>query len=47
MVLATEVLAGLDVPLAGELIVNTVTDEESTAAGSLASVAHGVAADGA
>jgi acetylornithine deacetylase len=47
MVLATEVLAALGVPLRGELIVNTVTDEESTAAGALASVAHGVAADGA
>jgi acetylornithine deacetylase len=46
MVFATEVLTALDVPLRGELIVNTVTDEESTAAGSLASVAHGVAADG-
>jgi acetylornithine deacetylase len=47
MVLATEVLCALDVPLRGDLLVNTVTDEESTAAGSLASVAHGVAADGA
>jgi acetylornithine deacetylase len=47
MVLATEVLTALAVPLRGELIVNTVTDEESTAAGSLASVAHGVRADGA
>jgi len=47
MVLATEVLTDLGVPLHGDLLVNTVTDEESTAAGSLASVAHGVAADGA
>jgi acetylornithine deacetylase len=46
MVLATEVIATLDVPLRGELIVNTVTDEESTGAGSLASVAHGVTAEG-
>jgi acetylornithine deacetylase len=46
MVFATEVLAALGVRLRGDLIVNTVTDEESTAAGSLASVAHGVAADG-
>jgi acetylornithine deacetylase len=46
MVFATEVLTALDIPLRGELIVNTVTDEESTAAGSLASVAHGVTADG-
>ena len=47
MVLATEVLCALEVPLRGDLVVNTVTDEESTALGSLASVAHGVAADGA
>jgi acetylornithine deacetylase len=46
MVLATEVLRALQVPLRGELIVNTVTDEESTGAGALASVAHGVGADG-
>jgi acetylornithine deacetylase len=47
MVGAAEALGMLDVPLRGDLIVNTVTDEESTAAGSLASVAHGVRADGA
>jgi acetylornithine deacetylase len=47
MVFATEVLRALQIPLRGELIVNTVTDEESTGAGALASVAHGVAADGA
>jgi acetylornithine deacetylase len=47
MVLATEVLMKLGVRLRGDLLVNTVTDEESTAAGSLAAVAHGVAADGA
>jgi acetylornithine deacetylase len=46
MIFATEVLTTLDVPLRGELIVNTVTDEESTGAGALASVAHGVTADG-
>ncbi len=46
MVFATEVLRALEVPLRGELIVNTVTDEESTGAGALASIAHGVAADG-
>jgi acetylornithine deacetylase len=46
LVFATEVLSALDVPLRGDVIVNTVTDEESTAAGSLASVAHGVTADG-
>jgi acetylornithine deacetylase len=37
MVLAAEVLASLDVPLAGDLIINTVTDEESTGAGGLVS----------
>jgi acetylornithine deacetylase len=47
MVLATEVVAAMAVPLRGDLVLNTVTDEESTAAGTLASVAHGVAADGA
>src|SRR4051794_28169248 len=46
MVVATEVLCALDVPLRGQLVVNTVTDEESTGGGALASVAHGVAADG-
>jgi acetylornithine deacetylase len=46
MVFAAEVLRALQVPLRGELIVNTVTDEESTAAGALAAVARGVAADG-
>jgi acetylornithine deacetylase len=46
MVFATEMLRALEVPLRGELIVNTVTDEETTGAGALASVAHGVAADG-
>lgn len=37
MVLAAEVLASLPVPLAGDLTVNTVTDEESTGAGGLVS----------
>ena len=37
MVFAAEVLAGLGVRLAGDLVVNTVTDEESTGAGGLAS----------
>lgn len=46
MVFAAEVLSALEVPLRGEMIVNTVTDEESTGAGALASVVHGVAADG-
>ena len=46
MVLAAEMLARLGVRLAGDLIVNTITDEESTGAGGIASVAHGVRADG-
>jgi acetylornithine deacetylase len=46
MVFAVEVLRALEVPLRGQLIVNTVTDEESTGAGTLAAVARGVAADG-
>ena len=46
MVLAAEVLAELGVRLAGDLIVNTVTDEESTGAGGLAS-ARTLSADGA
>jgi acetylornithine deacetylase len=46
MVLAAEVLARLGVPLAGDLIVNTVTEEESTGAGGLA-MARALVADGA
>jgi acetylornithine deacetylase len=46
MILAAEVLAELDVPLRGDLIVNTVTDEESTGAGALACIARGLRADG-
>ena len=45
MVFAAEILAALDIDLAGDLIVCTVTDEESTGAGGLAAVAHGVRAD--
>lgn len=37
MVFAAEVVAGLGVPLAGDLVINTVTDEESTGAGGLVS----------
>jgi acetylornithine deacetylase len=37
MVFAAEVLAGLGVSLAGDLLVNTVTEEESTGAGGLVS----------
>jgi acetylornithine deacetylase len=46
MLLATDVLRALDVPLRGDLIVNTVTDEESTGAGSLAVAASALRADG-
>jgi acetylornithine deacetylase len=46
MVFAAEVLCELGVPLLGELVVNTVTDEESTAAGAVASALAGVCADG-
>ena len=45
MLLATEVLRALQVPLRGDLVVNTVTDEESTGAGSLAVAASGLHAD--
>jgi len=45
MVYAAEILARLGVRLAGDLIVNTVTDEESSGAGGIAAVRHGVAAD--
>jgi acetylornithine deacetylase len=45
MVFAAEILASLGLRLAGDLIVCTVTDEESTGAGALAAVAHGVRAD--
>jgi len=46
MVLAAEALAELEIPLRGDLIVNTVTDEESTGAGALACIARGLRADG-
>ena len=46
MVFAAEALAGLGVRLAGELVVNTTTDEESTGAGGLVS-AHTLRADAA
>jgi acetylornithine deacetylase len=45
MVFAAEVLASLGLRLAGDLIICTVTDEESTGAGAVAAVAHGVSAD--
>jgi acetylornithine deacetylase len=45
MVFAAEMLARLGIRLRGDLIVNTVTDEESSGAGGLAAVRHGVRAD--
>lgn len=45
MIFASEILAELGVGLAGELIVATNTDEESSGAGGLALVLHGVEAD--
>ena len=47
MVFAAEVLASLGLRLAGDLLVCTVTDEESTGAGAVAAVNHGVGADAA
>jgi acetylornithine deacetylase len=47
MVVAAETLAALGVRLDGPLVVNTVTDEESTGAGGIATIAHGVRADAA
>lgn len=46
MLVAAEALSDLGVPLLGDLIVNTVTDEESTGLGSLACALDGVQADG-
>jgi acetylornithine deacetylase len=45
MVVAAETLARLGIGLAGDLVLCTVTDEESTGVGALAAVAHGVGAD--
>lgn len=45
MVCAAETLASMGVRLAGDLLICTVTDEESTGVGGLAAVAHGVRAD--
>lgn len=47
MVVAAQVLADQGIKLAGDLIVNTVTDEEWNGAGALAAVARGVEADAA
>ena len=45
MVFAAEAISQLGVRLAGDLVVCTVTEEESTGAGGLAAVVHGVRAD--
>jgi acetylornithine deacetylase len=47
MVAAAEALAGAGVPLLGDLLVCTNTDEESIGVGALACARHGVRADGA
>jgi acetylornithine deacetylase len=47
MVVAVEALAALRVETAGDLLVNTVTDEESTGAGTAAVVARGLPVDAA
>ncbi len=46
MLAVTELLRERQVPLAGDLLVSTVTDEESTGAGALALARTGVRADG-
>jgi acetylornithine deacetylase len=45
MVFAMQVLAQLDIPLAGDLVVATNTDEESSGAGGTALAQHGLRAD--
>ncbi|MGA9857449.1 MAG: M20/M25/M40 family metallo-hydrolase [Solirubrobacteraceae bacterium] len=45
MSFAAEVLAGLGIRLAGDLVIATNTDEESSGAGASALVAHGLRAD--
>lgn len=45
MVFAVEQLAALGIRLAGDVLVNTVTDEESSGAGSVACAGRGVKAD--
>jgi acetylornithine deacetylase len=45
MVVAAEVLAGFEPGVAGELLVCTNTDEESSGAGGMALVSHGIRAD--
>jgi acetylornithine deacetylase len=45
IVFAAEVLARCGVRLGGDLLISAVTDEESTSAGGVATLAHGVRAD--
>lgn len=45
ILIALETLQRCEVRLLGDLILSTVTDEESTSAGGVATVAHGVQAD--
>ena len=45
MIYATEALRRCGIELGGDLLINTVTDEESTSAGGVATLAHGVRAD--
>jgi len=47
MVFAAEILASFGLRLAGDLVVCTVTDEESTGAGGVAAVSHGIHAEAA
>ncbi len=47
MVFTAEILATSGVTLGGDLMVSTTTDEESTSAGGVATVAHGLRADAA
>lgn len=47
IIVAVEALHRCGIRLAGDLTVSTVTDEESTSAGGVAAIAHGVGADAA
>lgn len=47
IMIAVEALKNCGIRLAGDLLVNTVTDEESTSAGGVATIARGVGADAA
>lgn len=47
ILVALEALCRRGVPLAGDVVVNTVTDEESTSGGGVATIGHGITADAA